>query len=52
MKKWIPLAAIALLAIACSKDADREYLEQGPEEIVTDTSNDIPIDDEIMTPVE
>ncbi len=49
MKKWIPLAAIALLAMACSKNDDREVLQQEPEPIpiVTDTSNDISINDEI-----
>lgn len=48
MKKWIPLAAIALLAIACSKtDDDREVLNNEPIPIVTDTSNDIPVAEEI-----
>lgn len=48
MKKWIPLAALALLAFACSKDNDREVLnEEPPQAIVTDNSNDILVDDEI-----
>ncbi len=52
MKKWIPLAALALFAIACSKDDDREILQNEPEPIVTDHSDDIPLDDEIKTPTE
>lgn len=47
MKKWIPVAALVLLAIACSKDEDREALQHEPQAIVTDTANDIRVEDEI-----
>lgn len=47
MKKWIPLLALAFFALACSKDDDREVLQQEPEPIVTDHSHDLPLNDEI-----
>lgn len=46
MKKWIPLAGLLLIAVACSKDDDREMLNQEPEGLVMDHTNDIPTQDE------
>ncbi|WP_421753092.1 hypothetical protein [Croceimicrobium sp.] len=51
MKKFIPVAALLLIAAACSKNDDREEVYQEPQPIVTDTSNDLPPEDEIINPL-
>lgn len=46
MKKLIALVAIALFVVGCSKNDDREMLQE-PEARVIDHANDVPVDDEI-----